>query len=307
MEWMSEAFFEKTKAKLAEKYGFVVTEGKHIHERDPLDSSSIENRLEDLHEAFADPEVHLISTIRGGFASNHLLPFLDFDLVRNNPKILCGFSDITALQNAIFAKTGLVTYSGPNFYLFGFDRGMEETVHSFEQCLMSNQPMELAASREWTTNHWYESFDGTPAYENSGHWVLREGGAEGTILGGNLCTLQLLHGTPWMPDLEGSILFLEDDAEESRAVSFDRNLQSLLHQPGFKGVRGIVIGRFLKSSDIDRAILTHIIATKPQLKGIPVIANVDFGHTLPMITFPIGGTVRISAKGERAEIIIVKH
>jgi muramoyltetrapeptide carboxypeptidase LdcA involved in peptidoglycan recycling len=110
-----------------------------------------------------------------------------------------------------------------------------------------------------------------------------------------------------MPDLEGSILFLEDDAEESRAVSFDRNLQSLLHQPGFKGVRGIVIGRFLKSSDIDRAILTHIIATKPQLKGIPVIANVDFGHTLPMITFPIGGTVRISAKGERAEIIIVKH
>ncbi|MGV8910393.1 MAG: LD-carboxypeptidase, partial [Propionicimonas sp.] len=91
--------------------GLTVSYGTHVDERDRYDSSSVESRLADLHEAFADPQVDGILTVIGGFNSNELLPRTDYDLISANPKVLCGYSDITALQNAILAKTGLVTYS----------------------------------------------------------------------------------------------------------------------------------------------------------------------------------------------------
>ena len=106
-----------------------------------------------------------------------------------------------------------------------------------------------------------------------------------------------------MPDLNGSVMFVEDDYE-SKPHHVDARLQSLILQPGFEGVRGLVIGRFEKATGMTREILTHIIDTKPELKNLPVIANVDFGHTLPMMTFPVGGGVRVRAAGT---IEIVRH
>ncbi len=115
-----------------------------------------------------------------------------------------------------------------------------------------------------------------------------------------------------MPSLKDTILFLEDDYE-THPRTFDRQLQSIIHQPGFSGVKGILIGRFEKNAanknmtPVTREIITEIIATKKELKNLPVIANVDFGHTQPMITFPIGGTVRMKASNKGAEIVITKH
>jgi muramoyltetrapeptide carboxypeptidase LdcA involved in peptidoglycan recycling len=140
--------------------------------------------------------------------------------------------------------------------------------------------------------------------------VLREGEASGTILGANLCTLQLLHGTPFMPHVDGDvILFVEDCYEDSDvfALNFDRDLQSVMHQDYFQHVKGIVIGRFEHATNMDMDKLRKIVLSKKELGNIPIIAGADFGHTYPMITFPIGGKVRIEASHEKSHIYIVNH
>ena len=108
-----------------EKLGFVVTFSKNCEELDLLDSSSIQSRVSDIHEAFLDTNVKAVLTVIGGFNSNQLLEYIDYDIIINNPKILCGFSDITALANAITVKTGLITYSGLHFVSFGRSAEME--------------------------------------------------------------------------------------------------------------------------------------------------------------------------------------
>jgi muramoyltetrapeptide carboxypeptidase LdcA involved in peptidoglycan recycling len=109
-----------------------------------------------------------------------------------------------------------------------------------------------------------------------------------------------------MPDLDETILLLEDDEEES-AVDFDRHLQSLIHQPGFEGVRGVVIGRFQRASSMDLDTLEAIIESKRELDDLPVIADASFGHTTPQFTFPIGGRGRLRARNGRAELWIDEH
>lgn len=305
MRWIDDAYLRKTEETMKE-WGLTVTYGTHVREMDDFESSTIESRIEDLHDAFRDPSVHLVHCARGGFNCNQLLPHLDYDLIKKNPKILLGFSDITALGNAIYAKTGLVTYSGPSFYQFGFGTQLHYTFEYFEKCLFKDSPLAISPSDKWTDARFTPEKPDLPFEHNDGHWMLQEGSAEGTIIGGNLCTLNLLQGTPYMPSLQDSILFLEDDYE-SHQRAFDRNLQSLIHLPEFKGVRGLVIGRFQKATGMTRTLLTEIIASKRELRTLPVIANADFGHTHPMITFPIGGTATLKAAQSEAEIVITTH
>lgn len=136
--------------------------------------------------------------------------------------------------------------------------------------------------------------------------MLREGEAAGRIVGGNLSTFTLLQGTPYFPSLAGTVVFVEDDYE-SKPHHFDRNLVSLLQQSGFAGVRGLVIGRFQRDSGMTRSLLREIVETKPELATLPVVANVDFGHTSPMITFPVGGEATLKANVDDAGIRISAH
>src|SRR5215204_829368 len=273
---------------------------------DRFDSSPVEARVFDLHEAFADSGVRGILTTLGGYNSNGLLGYLDYDLIRANPKIFCGFSDITALATAIHARTGLVTYSGPHFTTFGMKRGIDYTREYFERCLMREEPFEVPPADHWSDDPWYEDQENRDFVPNPGYEVIHEGEAEGKLLGGNLRTLCLLFGTPYMPELEGSLLLLEDDEEES-AVDFDRHLQSLIHQPGFAGVRGLVIGRFQRASEMDQDTLSAIVGSKRELDGLPVVANASFGHTTPQFTFPIGGYGRLRAGDGSASLSIDVH
>jgi len=137
--------------------GLKLTFGKHIEESDDFVSSSIESRIEDLHDAFADKNVKAIITVIGGFNSNQLLKYLDWDLIKKNPKIFCGYSDITALNNAIFAKTGLVSYSGPHYSTFGQELYFDYTLEYFKKCLLSDEPFEIKPSEEWTDDHWFRN------------------------------------------------------------------------------------------------------------------------------------------------------
>jgi len=286
--------------------GLKVSFGRRSEECDEFDSSSIEARIEDLHEAFADPQVKAVLTALGGYNCNQLLRYVDVNLIREYPKILCGYSDITALGNMIYAKTGLVTYSGPHFSTFGMQLGLDYTLKYFQKCLMDEAPFRVEASPEWSDDPWYRDQENRSFIKNEGYLVVHEGEAEGTILGGNLCTLNLLQGTEYMPVLAGSLLFVEDDYE-SKGLTFDRDLQSLIHQPGFDEVRGLVIGRFQKESEIPSEKLIRMIATKRELDGMPVIANADFGHTTPQFTFPIGGKGKITARNGQAKIEILEH
>ena len=118
-----------------ESQGFKITFSKNSREVNEFRSSDIKARVEDIHEAFNDKNVKMIITCIGGFNVNQILPYLDYDLIKENPKLLCGYSDITALLNAIYAKTGLVTYHGPHFSTFGFDMEAEYTQACFYDCV----------------------------------------------------------------------------------------------------------------------------------------------------------------------------
>ncbi len=273
--------------------GLNVSFGKHVDESDTFLSCSIASRVEDLHAAFKDQNIKAIFTVIGGFNSNQLLKYIDWDLIKNNPKIFCGFSDITALNNAIFAKTGLVTYSGPHYSSFGQKLYFDYTLDYCKKCLFSDDSYTLTPADYWSDDAWYKDQDNRIQIPNPGWQVIHQGEAEGTIVGANLCTLNLLQGTEYFPSLANSILFIEDDGSSS-PVDIDRNLQSLIHLPDFLGVKGVVIGRFQKETDMTPEKLEFIISTKKELDSIPVVAGVDFGHTSPMITFPIGGTAKMS-------------
>jgi len=283
-----------------------VTYSKNCDESNGFNSSSIASRIADIHDAFADPKVKGILTAIGGYNSNQLLSYLDYDLIKANPKVFCGFSDITALGTSIYSKTGLVTYSGPHFSTFGMEKGLEYTIEYFVKCLMNSEPFAVMPSNEWSDDSWYRDQQNRNFVPNEGFLIINEGQADGKLLGGNLCTLNLLQGTEYMPSLVDSILLLEDD-DESKASTFDRDLQSLIHQPGFEKVKGLVIGRFQRESEMEPEKLGNIVRSKRELSKLPVIANADFGHTTPQFTFPIGGKGKLEAVNGKASFTIVEH
>ena len=271
--------------------GFRLTFSKNSREVDMFHSSSIASRIEDIHEAFRDPNVKMVITCLGGFNANQLLRHLDYDLIGSNPKILCGYSDVTALTNAIYAKTGLITYHGPHYSTFGFDQEIEYTRNAFLNCVMTDDPILV-----------------TPSKNAASYSTIQEGTCEGIIIGGNLCTLNLLQGTPYMPDIRNKILFLEDDNIMGPyfPYEFDRNLESLLQIDGADTIKGIVFGRFDDSCGMNAASIREILKDKVS-RNIPVIFGADFGHVFPMITFPIGGTARIFACKDDAQFEILTH
>lgn len=290
-----------------EALGLKVTFGKHVMEADSdYLCASVEARVEDLNEAFKDKNVKAILTVIGGFNSNSLLDYIDYEAIKENPKIFCGFSDITALSNAIHAKTGLVTYSGPHYSSFGMLKGFEYSLEYFKKMFFEEEEFEIKASEEWSDDAWFIDQENRKFEKHEGMFVINEGEAEGDIVGGNLCTLNLLQATPYMPNIENKILFLEDDnlSGDVFLMEFDRNLQSLMHMPEFKTVKGIVLGRAEVASCMNVEKWTKLIKNKPELAHIPVIGNANFGHTTPIMTFPVGGHAKLVAKQNEIKLLI---
>jgi muramoyltetrapeptide carboxypeptidase len=288
-----------------ERLGLRLTYGDHVDVRDAFDSSPVAERVADLHAAFADPDVAAVLTVIGGFNSNELLPCLDWDLIASNPKIFCGYSDITALQNAIHARTGLVTYSGPHWSSFGMRDHFDETERGFVETLFHDEPVELRPAATWTDDAWFADQDARDLQPGDGWWPLQRGHASGRLLGGNLCTFNLLQGTGYRPELTGALLVVEDD-ERSDPPTFARDLTSLLQLPDAAGIRGLLIGRFQRASGMTRSLLERIVAVQPALAGLPVLANVDFGHTSPLATLPIGGEADLVV-GDDSTLVLTRH
>lgn len=286
-----------------ETLGYTVVFSKNASIKDNFISSSIKKRVEDLHNAFKDSGIDIILPALGGYNSNQMLHYIDYDLIKNNPKIICGYSDITVLLNAIYAMTGITTYLGPNFHSFAMKYGLEETIHSF-QMVINKKKFKLLDPEVYSSDKWYDNQENRQFIRNEGMIVLNPGQARGKIIGGNLCSLNLLQGTKYMPNLKGKILFLEDDALVGIEFpyEFDRNLISLINQKDFDKVRGIVIGRAQTATQMNVAKWKKILH-KQELKKMPIIINANFGHTTPNATIPIGGNCIIDT--DKNEKIIV--
>ena len=263
---------------------------------DMFASSEIKKRAYDVMEAFSDKNVKAIFTILGGFNSNQLLPFLDYEVIRNNPKILCGYSDITSLLSAIESKTGLVCFYGPHYSSIGMKKGNEYTLSMLENVLFTGES-ELRVSDEWSDDLWFVDQENRDFIKNEGWWVLQEGNAKGEIKGGNLGTLLLLNGTPFQSEFKKDTILAVEDCFSAANIDgkyFMRQLQALAQRDDFVNVRAVLIGRFQKASMITREFLQAMVDNIPQLRGLPVIANLDFGHTAPIATLPIGGICEIN-------------
>ncbi len=256
-------------------------------------TANIAVRIEQIHKAFARTDIQGIFTFIGGFHSNQLLPFLDFELIAKNPKFFSGYSDITALNNALLAKAKLVTLNGPHFSSFGEQQGFEYTMQHFKNLAFKGSDQVLAPL-QWSDDLWFLDQDKREFLPHQGHIVLNPAKVSGTVLGGNISTFRLLQGTPFMPEVEGEIiLFLEEAGGEENSNTFIRTLVSISQQDFFKQVTGLVIGKFQKVSKRDLQALQSFLESHPSFKDLTIILEANCSHVTPRFSIPIGGQCTI--------------
>ena len=278
-----------------ERLGFTVSFGEHILANDIQYSASIAERVADIHAGFADTAVDMVLCTIGGFNSVELLPYLDWELIRANPKAFCGYSDITALNNAMFAKTGLVSYSGPGYSAFRMKELQDYQSATWLQAIGGGD-YTLTASEHWSSDLWFLPDAVRNLLPNE--WSVYNHGeaVTGTVIGANMSTFVLLQGTAYFPQVSDPILFMEV-AEEASPEDFTRYLASiLLNVPN---PRAVVFGRPPKEANISEEVLLHVLDKHPVLKTIPVMYNVNFGHAQPIFTFPIGAQITVDTAGKK--------
>jgi muramoyltetrapeptide carboxypeptidase len=289
-----------------ESLGLIVTFGNHVRECNAHLTASPQQRLEDLHAAIRDPAVKAILAVAGGVGAIQLLAGIDYKLVAAYPKILCGYSDIAYLCNAITTRSAVATYYGPNFTSFMMREGGEYTLARFQQGLFENGPQTLSPAELWSDDAWHKDQENRVFHINDGFWPIQEGVAEGTITGGNYWCLNMLQGSPYFPSLRNALLFLEHTSEgKATLMALDSGLRSLAFQPEFSGVRGIVLGRYPRNAGVTHENLTALLCQIPALNHLPVIANVDFGHTTPIVTLPIGSQCHVEVTNGHASIVLL--
>jgi muramoyltetrapeptide carboxypeptidase len=257
--------------------GFKLKLGKNVRASKGYLAGTDAQRVEDLHWAFSDPDVDAVWCIRGGYGATRILPMIDFDIIKKNPKILIGYSDITALHVAIFQKTGLVTFHGP----VGTSDYTEFTKPNVLDLLTKPTPQYfLKHSAENLKN---ESNLFKPE-------VITAGKCQGQLIGGNLSLLSAMDGTPYaLKNLKGKILFMEDIDE--RPYRVDRMLTQMLQAHDFKQLAGIALGIFEGCNPkMDENSLSLIECFKDRLGnlGVPVIYGLSFGHIKNQFTLPVG-------------------
>jgi muramoyltetrapeptide carboxypeptidase len=271
--------FEIDRIRLAkeqlEAIGFRVRLGEHVFERHGYLAGTDQQRADDVNRMFADAEVDGIVFYTGGWGSSRLLPLLDVDAIRRNPKVVLGFSDITALLNAIHQETGLVTFHGP----VGASNLRPYTLENLRRIVMSTDPVGVLANPQKEASE----------LVNRTYRIIRirEGTAAGPLVGGNLTLVTHLMGTPWEVPTDGAILFLEDVNEEHYRV--DRMLTQLRLGGKLDRVAGVVFGYCTRCPVTGPAFsMEEILRDHLEPLGVPVMAGLAFGHIEKQLTFPVG-------------------
>lgn len=291
--------------------GFQVKVGEYALNQDGSVSDTAEHRVSDLHAMFRDPDVRLILAAIGGDHSCHLLPLLDFDLIREHPTALMGYSDITVLNVAIWARTGLVTFNGPALLpdFAEFPRMFEYTERHFLRAATEPDPLgAIEPSDSWTEEFldWREKEDLTRArvQQRSDGWQwLRPGRGEGVLVGGCLESMQHLRGTEYWPNFDGAILFLETSELAPSPSAVDSILMDYQNMGVFRQIQGLLFGRPMRYAPDERSQLRDVILERTADYDFPIVTDMDFGHTAPQFTLPIGCRARIDSPRRSFEII----
>lgn len=260
-------------------------------------------RADDLHQAFLDHEVAVVLAGIGGNHSNQVLPLLDYELIRAHPKVFQGYSDITVLHWAIARHAGLATFYGPALVpeLGEFPRVLSHTDRFLRAAWLGEEPIGYEPADVWTDEllDWNTKADLTRPRElrASEGWVaIRDGAASGPLLGGCLETIcwHLKGSAAWL-DPTGAILFLETSEEAPSPASVDAYLTDLEQLGVFEAAAGLVFGRPYGYPAEDAAALWEVVARRTEASGLPVLANVEAGHTDPMLTLPLGVEAELDA------------
>lgn len=281
--------------------GYEFSYGRNVRATNDGSLVSIERRAQDIHDALRDPRVtHLMSVI-GGIDSHKLLPAIDWNLWRQYPKPLIGYSDITSLQNAALKMADVVSVHGPAFATLGQPSYLEFSIKEFVTCL-SAQPYLLGVASYWIDDEWYLDLKSRrDAHANPGYSVLRRGSGTGQVIGGNLTALLSLVNTIYLPSLEGKILFLEDTSTVSKET-FSNMLDQLFALPHARSLQGVVFGRMQTQSELSDSDIRHLLHKLPEF--VPVLAKANFGHTYPVGSFPIGRVATVYASKSKQSVRI---
>lgn len=260
-------------------------------------------RAETLMEAFTDPDVDVILPTTGGFRSNMLLPHLDFEQIAENPTVLLGYSDTTALQIAIHERADVVTFQGPTAMPeFGeYPEPFAYTTEAFEATIHGELSGVVEPADEWTNEFldWETKDDLERPRErcpNPGFEWLQSGSSRGRLIGGNLSTLENLRETEYWPELDGRILLLEESSERTDVRRVASLLSSFRQAGVFDCIDGLVFGRFGDPSDDGVDALKRVLRDLTAGFEFPVLYGIDIGHTDPMLTLPLGVTVTLDAE-----------
>ena len=279
--------------RMVKYFGLRMKMGKNAGKRMGDYRISIDERLDDIHAMFRDQEVDAVFAIRGGYGSMHILDRIDYDLIRRNPKVFLGYSDITAMHLAINKHAKLVTFHGP----ITLSRFTDYTQKYFRKALFETQPMGAVTNPP-------ETNELRPSHPLR---TIRPGIASGRLIGGNLTLISNTLGTPYEIETRGQILFLEDVDEEP--YSIDRMLTHLRLAGKFDGVAGVIFGEcqdcrpkdYKPSSTIPYGLGEVLDNILGGLK-VPVLYGLTIGHTDDQLTLPLGVSATLNATKGALEI-----
>lgn len=275
--------------KYLESLGYKVEVGKNVGKERGYLAGTDEERLFDLHYMFGKKAVKAIMCVRGGYGTGRLLPSIDYSLIKKNPKIFVGYSDITALQMAFLKKAGLVTFAGPMLAV-DFWKGEEISKFTEEQF--------------WRMVTSDKKFGKLANPDDERFFVLNKGNASGKLLGGNLALITSIMGTEYLPSFEDTMLMLEDIGEPPYRV--DRMLNQIKIAKGFEQTNAVILGRFVDcydTPDSKTLSLNEVISDYLSTIERPVIYNFKHGHINDNITVPFGIECKLNTTKEILEIV----
>lgn len=262
--------------RIVERSGFKVKYSKNLFSNTNGYSATAKEKAEDINEMFKDKEVKMIWCAKGGENSNSVFEYLDYELIKNNPKIICGYSDITSITNIITAKTGLVTFSGTNFKTIATD----ETDYSYKEAIKRfvDGSLDLGA-------------------ESEEYMVIKDGIADGELIGGNLSLTKNLVCGKYSIDFTDKILFLEELGFESDPALVSNNLYYMKQNRVFDKIKGLWIGNYEHESNI--SLEKIILDTIGDEYKFPIIKSNNFGHIETKTIIPIGIKASINTEKHR--------
>jgi muramoyltetrapeptide carboxypeptidase len=277
-----------------EALGLKAQVGQHVLSRHGYLAGADKDRAADINAFFASEAVRAVLPIRGGWGSSRVLPHLDYDVIRRNPKVVVGYSDITALHMAIQAKTGLVTFHGPN----GLGRWDAWSLEYFKRVLFGGEAVTMLNPTELSDRN------ALVQTENRVQ-TINPGTASGRLLGGNLTVLTAILGSPYVPSFDGAILFLEDVGEDLYRI--DRMFTQLKLAGILARLRGLVFGTCAEcepGEGFASLTLEEILGDHIKPLGIPAWFGAMIGHQTPQWTVPVGAEVEVDA--ERGSIRMIE-